>query len=210
MAFTLAAAAVPIRLLTATDAAAGMHGRSTVYRPLIVGPALLVRSPDGGPWEVEVDDTTLAPLGCDDGSDSFDRIARYRAQGFRCRLAATLVSPGDTCRRPRHAGSHGRGADRPEHRPLEMYGWALMYQLPDANGIATVDPHDHHPDLPAFFELPQELIDRSDHLARYGIPSRPLALITAASDFDRTPDGQLRNRFASGARFTAARGFIPV
>jgi hypothetical protein len=91
-----------------------------------------------------------------------------------------------------------------------MYGWALMYQLPGATGIAIVDPHDHHPDLPAFFELPQELIDRSEHLARHGIPNRPLALITAASDFDRSADGQLRNRFASGARFTAARGFIPV
>jgi len=212
MPFTGFAATIPIRLLSEPLAPSASDLRLPLYRPLILGPALLVRSPGGGPWEVEVDDTSLLlPAGCGGATGIARRIARFQAQGFSCRVAATLVIPGDAARRcwPHPLGTSMTGPAR-RRRPLEMYGWALMYQLPDANGIAIVDPHDHHADLPAFFELPQELIDRSEHLARHGIPSRPLALITAASDFDRTADGGFRNRYAAAARFAAARGFSPA
>jgi hypothetical protein len=209
MPFAGFAAPIPIRLLSEPLAPSASDLRLPLYRPLVLGPVLLVRSPGGGPWEVEVDDTSLLlPAGFGDATGIARRFARFQAQGFSCRVAATLVIPGDAARRswPHPLGTSMAGPAR-RRRPLEMYGWALLYQLPDATGIAIVDSHDHHPDLPACFELPLELIDRSEHLARYGIPSRPLALITAPSDFERTADGGFRNRYAAAARFAAARGF---
>jgi hypothetical protein len=181
--------------------------RRAVYRPFILGPVLLVQTAPNGPWEVEVtDDRRLLPAIQTDWAAAGRQGARYRALGMTCRIAAALLVPGDPeepywdrlrpgCRE--HLG-HRRAS------PLEMYGWSLLIQPRGAQGVAHIDPHDEYPDLPAFFELPRELLDRVDFLASRGIASRPLALVTTAADFAPGPDGTFRNRFTPAAQIDAA------
>lgn len=199
--------------------------RPSLYRPLTLGTAIVVRSPDSPRFEVEVvDDGTLLPRILHHDHETVSRLTRYRSRGLCCRAAATLVVPGDASspllHRPADTvaeasiGRHRaalphlrprRGARRrPIRRALEMYGWSLMYQPVGVRGVAYIDRHDSYDDLPAYFELPQELLDRAAFLAARGIATRPLALVTAVSDFIRLPDGRRRNRFIATARFYAA------
>ncbi|NBV44740.1 MAG: hypothetical protein EBR86_03665 [Planctomycetia bacterium] len=181
--------------------------RPAVYRPLILGPVLLVQSARGGPWVVEVkDDRRLLPA-IQTGWDAVGtQVARRRALGLNCRAAAALMVPEDAGEAVRHRPPTGcRGSlFRRRTSPLEMYGWSLLIQPRGIHGAAHVDPHDEFPDLPAFFKLPRELLDRVEFLASRGIASRPLALVTSAADFDRRPDGTFRNRFTPAADLDAA------
>ncbi len=79
--------------------------------------------------------------------------------------------------------SRFRFADTRRGGAVEIYGWALMYQLPGMVDRALIDPHDELDSLPAFYESPLELVDRSAFLASRGIPSRPIALLTRPDDF---------------------------
>ncbi|NDC64923.1 MAG: hypothetical protein EBZ59_13310, partial [Planctomycetia bacterium] len=137
--------------------------RPAVYRPLILGPVLLVQSAPGGPWVVEVkDDRHLLPA-IQDGWDAVgSQVAWHRALGLNCRAAAALMVPGDAEEPVRHRPPSGcRGSlVRRRTTPLEMYGWSPLIQPRGIHGAAHVDPHDEFPDLPAFFELPRELLDR--------------------------------------------------
>ena len=105
------------------------------------------------------------------------------------RLAAALIAPQDI------AGRAARlvADDRPPRS--DFYGWALLYQLPGMRTLALVDAHERFAELPAFFESPAELVDRSTFLAAKGILSRPLALLTQPADFVLNADGRVRNRF---------------
>jgi hypothetical protein len=69
-------------------------------------------------------------------------------------------------------------------------------------GAAFVDPHDEHPDLPAFYECPLELCSRTAYLTAKGIPHRALMLVTCPEDFERV-DGRRprRNRYFPESRF---------
>jgi hypothetical protein len=66
---------------------------------------------------------------------------------------------------------------------VEIYGWALMYQLPGMLDTAAIDPHEEFDDLPAYYRSPLELVDRAAFLAARGIPNRPIALLTRREDF---------------------------
>jgi hypothetical protein len=181
--------------------------RRAVYRPFILGPVLLVQTVPNGSWEVEVtDDRRLLPAIQTDWDAAGRQVARYRALGLTCRAAAALIVPGDVeergCHRLLSVCRAPFGRRRPS--PLEMYGWSLLIQAHGAHGVAHIDPHDEYPDLPAFFELPRELLDRVDFLASRGVASRPLALVTTAADFAPGPDGTFRNRFTPAAQLDAA------
>lgn len=184
-----------------------------LLRPLFAGLAILYRDSQAGTtWTIDIsEDGRLLPH-APRSSEQLERIVSlHRALGRTCRVGAALATPADLAggladgpvRRPRVAASDAASARR---RP-EIYGWALMYQLPGMRGAAAIDPHDRFDDLPAFFESPLELIDRSVFLAARGILNRPVAVLTRPEDFVRreTVDGETGNdwvnRFYPRARF---------
>lgn len=187
---------------------------SGLYRPLIVGPAILSRSSESvlrsergiprGAWHVDLiggdallPDAPRRPI-------DLERVVAWRQQrGESCRVGAALVSccdvttilPEEPADDVVHQGDSASETEAPlpwlspsprvERAPglVEIYGWALMYQLPGMIDAAAIDPHDEFDDLPAFFSSPLELVDRSDFLASKGIPNRPIALLTQREDF---------------------------
>ena len=166
--------------------------RSRLYRPLVVGPAILRRHGRGEPWTAAVSTNGRLMPRVPPGLGRLPHA--LAALGGTHRLAAALVAPQDIDGRPVRLVS--------ERRPTrsEFYGWALLYQLPGMRGLALVDAHERFSDLPAFFESPAELVDRTTFLASRGVASRPLALFTQPSDFIPV-EGELRNRFCPGQRF---------
>lgn len=179
-----------------------------LLRPLFAGLAILHRdSRAGATWRIDVSgDGRLWPH-APRSSEQVERIVSlHRALGRTCRVGAALATPADladglthaSVRRPRSAASD---VAVPRRRP-EIYGWALLYQLPGMRGTAAIDPHDRFDDLPAFFESPLELIDRSVFLSARRIPHRPIAVLTRPEDFVRRETGAGRdNRFYPQARF---------
>lgn len=165
------------------------------YRPIVVGPAILEQLPELKlKWKVDlVDETTLRPR-------QPGRVIRQRAA--RRRLGLALIVPEDL---PSAAGSPERPPVlRPGAPRAEMYGWSLAYRLPDGPRWATIDPHEEFDDLPAYYESPLELLDRATFLRERGIRSRPFALITQPSDFERHLEGSRlvrRNRYLPTASF---------
>lgn len=127
-------------------------------------------------------------------------IAMREALGQSCRLALALATPGDAA--PRVAATVSAGMIDDGHAsPPDIYGWALLYQPPGhQRGTALVDPHDEHPELPAFYECPLEFLDRTAYLAAKGVPHRALALVTCLEDFE-TGDTRRRNRYFPESRF---------
>jgi hypothetical protein len=169
------------------------------YRPLVVGPAILLR-PEGavGPWTVAVSkDGRMLPVAPSSTRDLREVVARHRAAGLRCRIATALACPADV---PRAAGPAVAEAVAAIELRSEIYGWSLLYQPPGVAGRAFVDADETLPDLPACFELPLELVDRITFLEARGIRTRPLAVITRPEDFEPVA-GRLRNRFRPDARF---------
>ena len=180
---------LPLRLLPSGD-------EQACYRPLAIGRTVLTQSVPGGPWWVPVSlDGTLRPRSA--------RSPLHICSASRIREAVVLVSPedirGPVRRRAagtsRHLGGLGRLTGS------GIYGWCLMYQPPGMHGLAMIDPNEGCDELPAYFELPLELLDRAEFLTRRGICSRPLALLAQPEDFQTPAEGgPLRNRFLPAIR----------
>jgi hypothetical protein len=172
-----------------------------VYRPLVVGPVLLRRDGPQGRWSVRVSgDGRLLPAPVGGMAVLTRRLQLCRAAGTAHRVGAALVAPQDM------GPVAARLTARDEQPRSEFYGWSLMVQFPGLETLALVDPHERFADLPAFYESPLELIDRSTFLAGKGIVSRPIALFTQPADFVVEADGRLRNRFYPDARFRRPAG----
>lgn len=182
------------------------------YRPLIIGPAILWRPLSShGHWHVAVStDGLLRPRAPRSAPALRRLLERLRGGGNTARLAAALVTPQDVLAASASVlddvpAAWGRpGIERPAGRrhsfKADMYGWSLLYQLPGMVGVARIDAGERISDLPAAYESPQELLDRTDFLAARGIATRPLALVTQPEDFAR-PAGAAyaRNRFVPHA-----------
>ena len=184
MAHHLTVVDVPLRLLPS-------GGDATFYRPLAIGRALLRQHVAAGPWWAHVSlDGTLRPLPWATPDQPGSSLAT--------REVIALLAPEDTAGgiRRRHARRQIPSPDAARPSGTAIYGWSLLYQPPGMHGVAIVDPHDAVADLPAFFELPLELIDRAEYLARRGVKSRALALLAQPDDFEFAPHGgPVRNRF---------------
>jgi hypothetical protein len=203
-----------------------------LYRPLIVGAAILHRTTGGwlrsergiprGSWRVDVlagralvPDVPRRPV-------DIERVVAWRQQrGETCRVGAALVSCCDVTALPPLSAADDPArslpADTPaspgqpfEDRPqveqapgvVEIYGWALMYQLPGMLDTAAIDPHEELDDLPAYYSSPLELVDRAAFLAARRIPNRPIALLTRREDFHpRGVEPRPLNRFQPDVSF---------
>jgi hypothetical protein len=168
---------LPLRLLPSGDDQA-------CYRPLAIGRAVLTQSVQGGPWWLQVSlDGTLRPRG--------SRMPLPSHSTSRTREAVVLISPEDfrVPVRRRAAGTSRHRDGLGQLTGSGIYGWCLMYQPPGMHGIAIIDAHESCDELPAYFELPLELLDRAEFLTRRGIRSRPLALLAQPDDFLTPPEG---------------------
>jgi len=153
-------------------------GESSCYRPLAIGPARIVRSTSRGSWWVQVSlDGRLRPVW---NGTRLEGVA----DGRRSRDAVALLAPEDIegCTPPRAGRRPGRRGGLARFWGSDIYGWCLMYQPPGLHGVALVDAHESCDELPAYFELPLELLDRMEFLATRGIPSRALALLAEPDD----------------------------
>lgn len=171
-----------VRLVSAEPRFACPSRGQRVFRPLLIRPAILVR-PSGsqGAWRVDVEDGLLLPA-CPPTAQGIMSVVRYHESvGGTCRLTAALALPVD---------SRGAALRRftGRRRPcLDMFGWAIMYQLPGTTGTALVDGHEELALLPAFYECPFQLIDRSEFLTARGIRHRPLAIVVRPEDVTAEP-----------------------
>lgn len=176
-------------------------GQSRRYRLLVVGPTIM-RKPAGGtgPWQVRVTiDGSFLPV----APRTAAGLERKLAAAGAARLGAALLEPRDL----RRVGRLLRPALRVAApvRPVEFYGWTILYQLPGLRGLGLVDPHEDLPDMPAFYESPAELADRQDHLERRGVATRAIAVVTQRADFDHR-EAEPWNRYCSLARWHRACG----
>lgn len=198
-----------VRLVTETPpgwpaSPPGNRRGGRLLRPLFAGLAIFHReSRAGTAWRIDVsEDGRLLPHAPRSSEQLRQIVALHRALGRTCRVGAALAAPSDLAIGPARGPRLAPHADAPGRRRPEIYGWSLMYQLPGMEGTATIDPHDQFDDLPAFFESPLELIDRSTFLAARGIANRPIALLTRPEDFVRCETGSgWGNRFYPEARF---------
>lgn len=191
-----AVTAILARLVRATPLAWGQADcGGLVYRPLIVGPAILRQPTERGEaWRVALHPgRAVRPRAPGTRAELTARVQAMRAAGIACRVAAALVAPEDIA--AHDALERGRCTRRGGRCRSEFYGWSLLYQIPGPPHVGLIDPHETHRDLPAFFESPLELLDRSEFLAQRGVRSRPIALFTQSEDFDVDPDGRLVNRY---------------
>ncbi len=172
--------------------------RSPIYRPLIVGPAVLRRPTEAGnPWRVTLQaDGAVRPRVPATRRAVLAHVASLRAAGVQCRLAAALVAPEDVVREAQADSGRSRRGSRCRS---EFYGWSLLYHPPGTPRIGLIEPHAEIDELPAFFESPFELLERSALLAARGIPSRPLALLTQPEDFVRSARGRVNRFFPAGS-----------
>lgn len=177
---------------------------ATIYRPLVVGPAVL-RGPaaPGEAWLVPLEPGEAVRPRCPRSRAALrSHVRALRATGLVCRVAAALVAPEDV----------RVAADADSRTPVrragvvrsEFYGWSLLYQPAGSPRTGLVEPHPSFPGLPAFFRSPDELLERSESLARRGVRSRPLALFTQPEDFDEGPEGARINRYAAAGSFRHA------
>ncbi|NBU40247.1 MAG: hypothetical protein EBS51_05450 [Planctomycetia bacterium] len=179
-----------------TDGAAECQARVHVYRPLVVGAAIL-REPleRGDPWRVTLEaGPRVRPRAPASRAALHTQVDALRMAGVACRVAAALVAPEDMVSDPR-AMDREQAIRRTGRCRSEFYGWSLLYHAPGMPRIGFVEPHPTFRHLPSFFDSPLEVIDRSEFLARHGVRSRPLALLTQPEDFDRAADGTLVNRY---------------
>lgn len=191
--------ATPVRLLPVPSGDdSGPFGRRDrkILRPLFMGPTILhcsTRSRD--PWTVDVDDDGFLPACPRTASGIADVVRFHEAFGRRCRIGAALAIPTDGRHSPL---THSRPLRR---RLVDIYGWAIMYQLPGMSGVAFVDRHERIDELPAFYECPLELLDRSEFLLARGIRHRPLAIVTRPEDFTADRLGMRFNTFHPASRY---------
>jgi hypothetical protein len=190
-----ALARISAHLLAAGPSHVVQPGRRHRFRLLVIGPAVLVQ-PEPGPWWVTVaGGRGLRPVAAG---------LRAGAVGLQSavRVAAALLDPLDLAT----GGPELLTAlhpPRPAAAGTEFYGWSLLYRLP-GDDAARVDPDDHFPELPAFYESPLELADRQEFLGRRGVPTRVLALLTSRTDFDISPGRSPRNRYFDHADWRRA------
>jgi hypothetical protein len=195
------------RLVGADGGAPAAARRRQLYRPLMIGGAVLRRPRTSeGRWRVRLaDDAFVRPWANRRGVGLHSRLGRLRAAGVTARVAAALVAPEDVLlasgQRPALGSRFPERLPPRRGRVAEFYGWALLYQLPGMRGIGFVDPHECFPDLPAFFESPLELLDRATFLRGKGVVTRPLAVLTRPEDFEVGADGTMNNRFFPEASF---------
>jgi hypothetical protein len=186
-------------LTVAAPPLGGLPPRRRRYRLLVVGQAVMRRPPaPGKPWRVDVaTDGSFLPV------MPRSTAALTRALDDGGRLGAALLEPTDVPT----IGPLLRPAlrDRAAPAAVEIYGWALLYQLAGRPGIGLIDPHDEVPDMPACYESPVELADRQDYLAARGIPTRAIAVVSQRTDFDRGGGGWW-NRYCPRARWHRACG----
>lgn len=169
------------------------------YRLLVVGQALMRRplSP-GGPWRVDVArDGSLLPVMPRSPADLTEALD----DGGR--LGAVLLEPRDMATVGRLLRPALRG--RLPARAIEIYGWALLYQLGGRHDTGLIDPHADVPSMPGLYESPGELADRQDHLVARGIPTRAIAVVSQRNDFDHGA-GVWWNRYCPLARWHRACG----
>jgi hypothetical protein len=185
------------RLVTAADSSATVRR----YRPLVAGLALLRRTRDGAAWLVDLECDRLLWPRLPRRVEDLDRLVRGLARcRITCRMGAMLAGPLDALPAPLAQHLAAAPDEQPRRLRLDFYGWALMYQPPGMRGRAVVDVDDRHPELPAVFELPLELLDRQEFLESRGFRTRPLLIPTQPEDFIHGPDGRIRNRlFPDGA-----------
>lgn len=194
-----AVAAIMARLVRdtpLTDGAEECQARVHVYRPLVVGAAIL-REPveRGDPWRVTLDaGPAVRPRAPASRAALQAQVAALRTAGVACRVAAALVVPEDVVSAPRGM-DHQQLIRRTDRCRAEFYGWSLLYHVPGMPRIGFVEPHPTFCRLPSFFDSPLEVLERSEYLARRGVRSRPLVLLTQPEDFDRAADGTLVNRY---------------
>lgn len=183
-----------------SGAAAAADG-ATVYRPLIVGAAVLRAPAAGGEaWLVSLEPGEAVRPRCPRSRTALlAHVRALRKTGVVCRVAAALVAPEDVRAAP--DADHGTSVRRAGLVRSEFYGWSLLYQPAGSPRTGLVEPHPSFPDLPAFFQSPAELLERSESLARRGVRSRPLALFTQPEDFDEGPDGVWLNRYVAAGSF---------
>jgi hypothetical protein len=190
--------ATRVRLVSAETVFAGpVHGKR-VFRPLVIRPAILVRQAGSeGPWRVDVEGDLLLPACPPTERGIAEVVGLHEALGRTCRIAAALALPADSRESPlrRLAG--------PRRRPIDIFGWAIMIQRPGMTGTAVVDPHEHRAAMPAFYECPLQLIDRSDFLTARGIHHRPLAIVVRPEDVE--PEERDNDRVRHRHRFPADR-----
>lgn len=169
------------------------------YRLLVVGQAVMRRPPaPGEPWRVDVaTDGSFLPV----MPRSAAALTRALATGDR--LGAALLEPRDVPTIGPRLGPALR--DRAASSGIEIYGWALLYELAGQPGIGLVDPHDDVPGMPACYESPAELVDRQDYLAARGMRTRALAVVSQRTDFD-LGEGVWWNRYCPRARWQRACG----
>jgi hypothetical protein len=148
-----------------------------VFRPLFIRPAILVRAAASqAAWRVDVEDDLLLPACPSTERGILEVMQFHEAVGRACRLAAALALPADS------RGAALRRLTGSRRPCLDMFGWAIMYQLPGMTGTALVDGHEYLTALPAFYECPLQLIDRSEFLTARGIRHRPLAIVVRPED----------------------------
>lgn len=177
---------------------------AAIYRPLVVGPAVL-RGPaaPGEAWLVPLEPGEAVRPRCPRSRAALRAHVRaLRATGVVCRVAAALVAPEDV--RAAAEADSGTPVRRAGVVRSEFYGWSLLYQPAGSARTGLVEPHPSFPGLPAFFRSPDELLERSESLARRGVRSRPLALFTQPEDFDEGPEGARINRYAAAGSFRHA------
>ena len=184
---------VPVNL--ADDGVAVERQGRKVFRPLVIGPVILhCSTASGAPWTVDIGDDLLVPSCPRTATGIADVVRFHEANGRRCRISAALAIPADG------RGIRATAAPSPRRPTVDIYGWAIMYQLPGMDGVAFVDRHERIDELPAFYECPLELLDRSEFLISRGIRHRPLAVLTRPEDFAVDRFGSRFNVFHPASR----------
>ncbi|MFM7043394.1 MAG: hypothetical protein ACKO35_14555 [Planctomycetaceae bacterium] len=185
-----------VRETPLTDGAAECRARVHVYRPLVVGAAILREPIDrGDPWRVTLDaGPAVRPRAPASRAALHAQVCALRMAGVACRVAAALVAPEDMVSAPRVMDDE-QAIRRTGRCRSEFYGWSLLYHVPGMPRIGFIEPHRTFRHLPSFFDSPLEVLDRSEFLARRGVRSRPLVLLTQPEDFDKAEDGALVNRY---------------
>jgi hypothetical protein len=194
-----------VRDMPLASGAAAADG-ATIYRPLIVGPAVL-RGPaaPGEAWLVSLEPGESVRPRCPRSRAALRAHVRaLRATGMVCRVAGALVAPEDVRTESDAEAESGTPVRRAGVIRSEFYGWSLLYQPAGSPRTGLVEPHPSFPGLPAFFRSPDELLERTESLARRGVRARPLVLFTQPEDFDEGPDGTWINRYAAAGSFRLA------
>lgn len=57
------------------------------------------------------------------------------------------------------------------------YGFCVLYVHPEGDGKWVVDAHEELAGLPAYYEMPEEAMDRVSYLRERGVPARMLTLV---------------------------------